>query len=66
MAVDANTEPLGQLGDRPLKPGVVERDESAALLADEVVMMVRRPEYALEPRLPVADRDPLDEAVLDE
>ena len=63
MAVDADAEPLGQLGDRPLKPGVVERDEPPALLTDEVVVVMAVRKHALEPRLPVPDGNPLDESV---
>lgn len=66
MTVDPDAEPLGQLGNRPLEPGVVERDEPPALLADKVVVMVAVGEYAFEPGLPVTDGNPLDEAMLDE
>ena len=64
MTVDADAEPLGQVGDRPLKPGVVERDEPATFLADEVVMVMAIRKHALEPGLTVADCNPLDESVL--
>jgi hypothetical protein len=66
VAVDADAEPLGQVGNRPLKPGVVERDEPAAPLTDEVVVMMAIGKHPLEPRLPVTDRNPFDEAMLDE
>ncbi len=66
MTVDAHAEPLGQIGNCALEPGVVERDEPAAVLADEVVVVVSVRQHALEPRLPVPDRDPLDESMLDQ
>ena len=66
MAVDAHAEPLRQTVDRPLEPRIVERDEPAALLAEEMVVVLAAGLRALEPRLPVADVDPLDEPVLDE
>lgn len=66
MALDPDTEPRRQRLDRLLEPVVVERDEPAAVLADEMMVVMTVREDPLEPSLPVADRDPLNEAVLDE
>ena len=46
--------------------GIVERDQPAALIAHQVVMVLAARVGALEPRLPVPDRHALDQAVLDQ
>ncbi len=40
VAGHLDAEPAGDAGDRPLEPGIVEGDERAAALADEMVVMV--------------------------
>ena len=64
--LDAYAEPLAERVDRSLQAGVVERDQLAALLADEVMVVMAAGLGALESGLAVADLDALDEAVLDE
>jgi hypothetical protein len=66
VVLDAYTEPLGQVVDRALERGIIERHELPALLADEVVVMLPARLGALEPRQALADRHALDESVVDE
>lgn len=65
MAGDPHPEAARELGDRLLQPGIVERDQATAVLADEVVVVLAAWLLALEAGLPVADLDALGEAVLD-
>ncbi len=40
MVGGVESEPVGQLVDRPFEGGILERDELAALVADEVMVVV--------------------------
>ena len=66
MVVHADAEPPGHAGDRALEAGVVERDEAAAAVADEVMVVLAAGQHALEPRLVALHRHALDEPVLDQ
>ena len=66
MVIDARAEARGHTADRPLQPGIVECHQPAALLTDEVVVVLPTREHALEARLVLVDRDALDEPVLDQ
>jgi hypothetical protein len=52
--------------DRALEPRVVERDQTAAPLANQVVVMLPAGEGPLESSQPLTNRDPLVESVLDQ
>jgi len=66
VAGDPGAETIGQAVDRPLQSGIVKRDQPTALLADHVVVVLAAGMLALEARLPIADREPLHEPVIDE
>lgn len=67
MALDPDPEPVREPADRAFEPRIGERDQPPAAPADEVVMMMMAAGVKrLEPGLPLAHRDALDEAVLDE
>jgi hypothetical protein len=65
--LDLHAEPLRHAGDRPFQAGVIKGHKPAAVLADEVVMVVLAPRKGpLEPRHAWADRDTLDQPMLAE
>src|SRR5947209_6575485 len=64
MTGDGDAEPARESVDRPLETGIVERDEVAAGLADEMVMVMLA--GRLEAGLSVPHLDALDQVVLGE
>ena len=66
MVLDADPETVGQAVDRPFQAGVIKRDQAPALLAHEVVMVCAARVRPLESGLAVADRNPLNQPVLDQ
>jgi hypothetical protein len=66
VALDADPESLAHTRDRPLEPRIVERDQPAALLAHEMMVMLAAGDDLLESGLPVAHLDPLDQPVLNQ
>ncbi len=66
MVIHARPEALRHPAYRALQPRIIERDEAAALLAHEVMMVLAAGQDALEPGLVAVDRDPLYEPVLHE
>lgn len=66
MALDLDAEALRELIDRALEAGVVECNQAAALLADQMMVVGAVRMAALEPGLPITHGEALDEAVLDE
>ncbi len=66
MVLDVHVETCGEAVDCALEAGVVECDELAASVAEQVVVMVAVGVDALEAGVSLVDREALDEAVLDE
>jgi hypothetical protein len=66
VVIDADTEPARHPVDRALEARVVERDEAAAAVAHEVMMVLAAGQHTLESRLVAVHGHPLDEAVLDQ
>lgn len=64
--LDSDSEALGDPVYLALQPRIVERNELAALLADQVVMVLPARVDRLEAGLTLADRHALDQSVLDE
>ena len=66
MTVDADAEALREAMDRALESRIVERHETPALLADQVMVVLTARLRALEPRLPVPHLHSLHQTVLDQ
>lgn len=65
MIGGAEAEPVGQLVDRALEGGVLERDEPAALVADKVMVMLLPGRVGwLVSSDPVAEVQPVHEVVV--
>ena len=65
MIGGAEAEPVGQLVDRALEGGILERDELAALIADEVMVVLLPGRVGwLVSGDPVAEVEPVDEVVV--
>ena len=66
MVVDAYSEPPRDAVDRPLQPRIIERDEAAAPVAHQVVVVLPARQHALEPGLIPIHGDSLHQPVLGE
>jgi zinc/manganese transport system substrate-binding protein len=63
---DAHAEAIGQVVDRLLEAGIVEGDEPAALLTEQVMVVLAPWLRPFKPGLPLPELDALDQSVLDE
>ena len=64
VVLDASAQPLGDLVDRPLQRGVVERDQPPAAVAHEVMVVLARRVGHLVAGDAVAEVEPLDQLVV--
>jgi hypothetical protein len=66
VTLHLNAKALGDALDRMLQAWVVEGNQPAAALADEMVMMVTAGMRSLKPCLPIADRKAFDQPMLEQ